>query len=100
MIKTTDVSQRFFGIVVVGVLYALHQDVWFWRSARPLLGGFLPPGLTYHMVYCLAASALMWALTTYAWPSHLDVDATMRTARGGDSPARPRSQPDPQDPRR
>jgi hypothetical protein len=52
-------------------LYALHQDVWFWRTARPLVFGFLPVGLAYHAAYCLAASALMWALTKYAWPVRL-----------------------------
>ena len=54
------------------VLYALHQDVWFWRSARPLTLGFLPVALAYHAAYCLAAAALMWALTRLAWPTHLD----------------------------
>ena len=42
----------------------LHQDVWFWRTARPLLFGFLPVGLAYHGAYCVAAALLMWTLTT------------------------------------
>jgi hypothetical protein len=58
--------------LVVVALYALHQDIWFWRAARPLFAGFLPVGLTYHAVYCFASALLMWALTTYAWPSHLE----------------------------
>jgi hypothetical protein len=53
------------------VLYVLHQDVWFWRSARPLVFGFLPVGLAYHGAYCVAAALLMWVLTTLAWPHHL-----------------------------
>jgi hypothetical protein len=53
-------------------LYILHQDWWFWRSARPLVFGFLPVGLAYHGAYCLAAAALMWTLTRVAWPSHLE----------------------------
>ena len=65
------------GLVVILVLYALHQDLWFWRTARPLVFGFLPIGLAYHGAYCLAAALLMWALTTYAWPSHLE-DRTVR----------------------
>ena len=65
-------NRPLFWIVVVFALYVLHQDVWFWDSARPLFAGFLPVGLTYHAVYCAATSALMWALTTYAWPSHLE----------------------------
>jgi hypothetical protein len=66
------VQKPLFWIVLIALMYAGHQDVWFWRTARPLLAGFLPVGLTYHALYCLAASALMWALTTYAWPSHLE----------------------------
>jgi hypothetical protein len=59
------------GLAVIA-LYLLHQDIWFWRTARPLLFGFLPIGLAYHAAFCLASAALMWALTTYAWPTHLD----------------------------
>ncbi len=59
-------------IVAIAALYALHQDVWFWRSARPLLFGFLPIGLSYHAAYCVVASILMWVLTKVAWPSHLE----------------------------
>jgi hypothetical protein len=59
-------------------LYALHQDVWVWRTAHPLVFGFLPIGLAYHGAYCVAATALMWALTTYAWPSHLEEVTSLR----------------------
>jgi hypothetical protein len=58
--------------VAILLLYGLHQDVWFWRTARPLVFGFLPIGLAYHAVYCLAAALLMWTLTKVAWPHHLD----------------------------
>jgi Protein of unknown function (DUF3311) len=58
--------------LVIATVYLLHQDVWFFRQARPLLFGFLPVGLTYHALYCVAVSMLMWALTRVAWPSHLE----------------------------
>jgi hypothetical protein len=58
----------------VAGLYILHQDLWFWRSARPLVFGFLPPALVYHGVYCIAVAGLMWVLTTVAWPGHLEKD--------------------------
>jgi hypothetical protein len=58
--------------LAIVALYVLHQDVWFWRTARPLLFGFLPVGLWYHAAYCLAAAILMWVLTKTAWPSHLE----------------------------
>lgn len=57
---------------VVAVLYALHQDIWFWRTARPLVLGFLPIGLFYHAAYTLAVSlALSWIVRRY-WPAHLE----------------------------
>ena len=58
--------------LTIVAVYLLHQDVWFWRTARPLIFGFLPVGLAYHASYCLAAAALMWGLTRVAWPAHLD----------------------------
>lgn len=63
-------------------LYALHQDFWFWRSARPLVFGFLPIGLAYHGAYCIASALLMWRLTTVAWPHHLDEAATLEEESG------------------
>ncbi len=59
-------------IAAVAALYLLHQDVWFWRTARPLLFGILPVGLAYHAAYCLAAAVLMWVVTRVAWPADLD----------------------------
>jgi hypothetical protein len=68
--------------VTIAAVYLLHQDVWFWRTARPLTFGFLPVGLAYHAAYCLAAAALMWVLTRVAWPHHLDIDARSGAGRG------------------
>jgi Protein of unknown function (DUF3311) len=58
--------------LAIAALYVLHQDVWFWRTAHPLVFGFLPIGLVYHGAYCVAAAVLMWGLTRVAWPHHLD----------------------------
>ena len=60
---------------VVILLYALHQDFWLWRTARPLLFGFLPAGLAYHAGYSVAAALLMALLVKTAWPSHLEREA-------------------------
>jgi len=66
-------------LLVMAALYVLHQDVWWWRDARPLVFGVLPVGLAYHAAYTLAISvALIWATRAH-WPSHLD---------DGDGPAR------------
>jgi hypothetical protein len=69
-----------FVVIIVAIVYALHQDVWFWRSARPLVFGFLPIGLFYHAVYTLAASALLWFLVRWYWPSHLETSADAPSA--------------------
>ena len=53
-------------------IYALHQDVWFWREARPLVLGFLPIGLFYHAAFTVACSALLWLMVKLVWPAHLD----------------------------
>ena len=78
---------RAFIVAVVAALYLLHQDVWFWRSARPLVFGFVPVGLAYHAGFCLAAAELMWMLTRLVWPSHLDIDAIARSGAGHGAPA-------------
>ena len=58
--------------LIAAALYALHQDVWFWREARPLVFGFLPIGLFYHIAYTVATSALMLVLVRSYWPAHLE----------------------------
>ena len=54
------------------LFYALHQDFWFWREARPLVFGFLPVGLFYHAAYTLVTAALLWWLVSRHWPTHLE----------------------------
>jgi hypothetical protein len=59
-------------LIIVGALYVLHQDFWFWRAARPLVFGFIPIGLFYHACYTVATAIVMWLLVKHAWPSHLE----------------------------
>jgi len=59
-------------LLVTAALYVLHQDLWFWREARPLVFGFLPIGLFYHAAYTIAASGLLWMLVRLHWPAHLE----------------------------
>ena len=58
-------------VILVAALYVLHQDIWFWREARPLVFGFLPIGLFYHAAYTVLLAPVMWVLTRLIWPSHL-----------------------------
>jgi len=67
--------------LVLLAFFALHQDIWFWRSARPLVFGVLPVGLAWHAGYTLAVSVVMAILVRRAWPAHLE-DAAGEAARG------------------
>jgi hypothetical protein len=69
---------------LVVVFYLLHQDIWFWRAARPIVFGVLPIGLFYHACYTLAVSAVVWILIRYTWPSHLDEVPTKSGERNRD----------------
>ncbi len=59
-------------VIIVAALYLLHQDVWFWRAARPLVFGFLPIGLAYHAAFTVVTSIALWGLVRLIWPSHLE----------------------------
>ena len=64
--------KRILLVVAVVGLYVLHQDFWNWRTAHPLVFGFIPIGLFYQGVFSIAASLLMWLLVTFAWPGYLE----------------------------
>jgi hypothetical protein len=58
---------------LVTLLYVLHQDLWFWEKTRPLVFGFLPPGLFYHAVYTMFISLAVWWLVLTHWPAQLEI---------------------------
>jgi Protein of unknown function (DUF3311) len=64
--------------VIVIIVYLLHQDIWFWSTPYPLVFGFMPIGLFYHVCYTLLASLLMFLLVKRAWPNHLEVPTSPR----------------------
>jgi hypothetical protein len=64
--------KRTAAVAIVATLFVLHQDVWFWRAARPLVFGVLPIGLFYHAAFTLVTSLALWLLVWLLWPSHLE----------------------------
>ena len=72
-------SRRWLSWLAVVTLYALHQDVWFWRTARPLTFGFIPVGLAYHALFSIAAALLMALLVRVAWPARLEAEVEGRS---------------------
>lgn len=80
--------KRILMVIVVCALYVLHQDFWFWRTARPLAFGFIPVGISYHACFTLATSLVLWMLIKEFWPSHLEEEDIARVAQDeGDQPA-------------
>lgn len=61
------------------LLFALHQDLWLWFDPRIVLG--LPVGLTYHVVYCLAAALLLALAVRFAWPEGVESQGEPETDR-------------------
>ena len=76
--------KRLILFALVGALYALHQDAWFWRTAEPLVFGAMPIGLFYHAGFTLVTALVLWVLVRHAWPAHLESAAERPGAdRGG-----------------
>ncbi len=73
--------KRFLLLLAVVAVYALHQDFWFWRTARPLVFGFMPIGLFYHAAFSVLAALLMWLLVKFAWPSHLEREVEQKPSQ-------------------
>jgi hypothetical protein len=73
-------SRRWLSWLAVVALYALHQDVWFWRTARPLTFGFIPVGLAYHALFSIGAALLMALLVRVAWPARLEAEVEGRSS--------------------
>jgi hypothetical protein len=71
-------------LLIIGV-YVLHQDLWNWKKAQPLVFGFLPPGLAYHAGYSILAAITMAILVKFAWPAHLENVQPENDARPPDS---------------
>jgi hypothetical protein len=65
-------AKSFLLAFLILVVYLLHQDSWNWKSAEPLVFGFLPIGLAYQAGYSVVAAILMAVLVKLAWPSHLE----------------------------
>jgi uncharacterized oligopeptide transporter (OPT) family protein len=66
------IAKGFLLTLLILFVYFLHQDSWNWKSAEPLVFGFLPVGLAYHAGYSVLAAIMMAVLVKWAWPKHLE----------------------------
>ena len=73
-------------LLATALLIVLHQDFWNWSKVDPRLFGFLPIGLTYHAVFAIACSVLMFSFVRLIWPRHLeDAKPENPSARSNDA---------------
>ena len=54
--------------LAVILLVILHQDFWFWDTYEPLVFGFMPIGLAYHVGISIAASIVWFLATKFCFP--------------------------------
>ncbi len=71
---------------LIALLLLAHQDFWLWDRIDPLVLGFIPIGLAYHVGISIAAALVWWLCTKYSWPHELEVSdaeaAAPRQQRG------------------
>jgi len=53
-------------------LIVLHQDFWNWRTREPLVFGFIPSGLAWHVGISLAAALVAALAVRFCWPAELE----------------------------
>lgn len=69
---TSPIVRRLLYALLV-LLFVLHNDLWLWNDAGRVLG--LPVGLTYHLIFCVVTSAVLWLVVRHAWPHHLETES-------------------------
>ena len=79
----TSMKNFLLGLGVV-TLYALHQDIWFWDVAQPLVFGFLPVGLFNHAIYSVVIALFMVVLVKVAWPVELEREVERESHDSGE----------------
>ena len=59
-------------------LIVLHHDFWQWNRIEPLLWGWAPIALWYHVGYTLLSIAAMYLLGRWVWPEPPEIDRAGR----------------------
>lgn len=57
-------------IVIVLIMFALHNNFWSWQfdAAFPILFGFMPFAFYYYIFYTFFATAAMYLIIMLVWP--------------------------------
>ena len=67
-------------------LLVLHHDFWQWNSIEPLLLGWAPVVLWYHVIYSIVCIAVVYLLGRWVWPEPPDFDSLSAVADGAGTP--------------
>ncbi len=73
-------------------LFVLHHDFWQWDRIEPLLWGWAPVVLWYHVAYTVLCTLAMFLLSRWAWPDpppEIDAAGEEVPVRGTASPVTP-----------
>lgn len=57
--------------LLLAALCVLHHDLWWWADAEPLVLGFMPVGLAWHLGISIAAGIACWLAVVFCWPQAL-----------------------------
>lgn len=63
---------KFLAVAMVMFLAMIHQDFWNWHRIEPLIFGFIPVGLAWHVMISLLAAVLSAFIVRYCWPPFVD----------------------------
>lgn len=58
-----------FVCILIFVMTVLHFDFWNWDKIHPIVFGWMPIGLFYHVVYCLVFIGVIALMNSWAWPA-------------------------------
>lgn len=60
-------------LALVLLLLILHQDVWWWDRIDPIILGFMPIGLAFHVLLSILTAIVYWLAVKHWWPNDVDV---------------------------
>jgi hypothetical protein len=60
-------TKKRFVYLLILIMMFLHFDFWNWGKSYPIFFGWMPIGLFYHVVYCIAYMGVLLLLNRWCW---------------------------------
>ena len=61
-------SKQILVYLLILIMLFLHFDFWNWDKIHPIVLGWMPIGLFYHVVYCFVFVGILALLNRWCWP--------------------------------